>query len=166
MTNQTISWSSFLLGGGERERERERDAPKLQLFTSPVPISPYCHLRNDFKCSKHQVGLCTSSPSTVPTQLAMASQIQSPYPNSSPSSVPAQLAMASQIQSPYPKNIFHKNREISILTIKKKTARLTLLQEATERTRQGETQNKTKHEKHTAVWTKVPVSHLFRDHQQ
>jgi hypothetical protein len=81
----------------------------------------------------------------------MASQIQSPYPNSSPSSVPAQLAMASQIQSPYPKNIFHKNREISILTIKKKTARLTLLQEATERTRQGETQNKTKHEKHTAV---------------
>jgi hypothetical protein len=48
-------------------------------------------------------------------------------------------------------NIFHKNREISILTIKKKTARLTLLQEATERTSQGETQNKTKHEKHTAV---------------
>jgi hypothetical protein len=48
-------------------------------------------------------------------------------------------------------NIFHKNREISILTIKKKKARLTLLQEATERTRQGETQNKTKHEKHTAV---------------
>jgi ribosomal protein S2 len=47
--------------------------------------------------------------------------------------------------------IFHKNREISILTIKKKTARLTLLQEATERTRQGETQNKTKHKKHTAV---------------
>jgi hypothetical protein len=48
-------------------------------------------------------------------------------------------------------NIFHKNREISILTIKKKTARLTLLQEATERTSQGEIQNKTKHEKHTAV---------------
>jgi hypothetical protein len=48
-------------------------------------------------------------------------------------------------------NIFHKNREISILTIKKKTARLTLLQEATERTSQGETQNKTKHEKHKAV---------------
>jgi hypothetical protein len=36
-------------------------------------------------------------------------------------------------------NIFHKNREISILTIKKKTARLTLPQEATERTKQGET---------------------------
>jgi hypothetical protein len=48
-------------------------------------------------------------------------------------------------------NIFHKNREISILTIKKKTARLTLLQEATERTSQGEIQNKTKHEKHTAI---------------
>jgi hypothetical protein len=48
-------------------------------------------------------------------------------------------------------SIFHKNREISVLTIKKKTARLTLLQEATERTSQGETQNKTKHEKHTAV---------------
>jgi hypothetical protein len=47
--------------------------------------------------------------------------------------------------------IFHKNREISILTIKKKTARLTLLQEATERTSQGEIQNKTKHEKHTAI---------------
>ncbi len=47
--------------------------------------------------------------------------------------------------------IFHKNREISILTIKKKTARLTLPQEATERTKKGETQNKTKHEKHTAV---------------
>jgi hypothetical protein len=41
-------------------------------------------------------------------------------------------------------NIFHKNREISILTMKKKIARLTLLQEATERTRQGEIQNKTR----------------------
>jgi len=41
-------------------------------------------------------------------------------------------------------NIFHKNREISVLTIKKKTARLTLPQEATERTKQGETKNKTK----------------------
>jgi hypothetical protein len=45
------------------------------------------------------------------------------------------------------KNIFHKNRRISILTIKKKTSRLTLLQEATERTSQGETQNKTKQNK-------------------
>ncbi len=51
---------------------RERAAPKLQWFTSPV-----LHLRDDFKCSKHQVGLWTSSPSTVHTQLAMASQIQS-----------------------------------------------------------------------------------------
>jgi len=42
-------------------------------------------------------------------------------------------------------SIFHKNREISFLTIKKKTAaRLTLPQEATERTKQGETKNKTK----------------------
>jgi hypothetical protein len=41
------------------------------------------------------------------------------------------------------RNIFHKNREISILRIKKKTARLTLLQEATERTNQGETQKTT-----------------------
>jgi len=41
-------------------------------------------------------------------------------------------------------NIFHKNREISILTIKKKTARLTLPQEATERTKQGETNTKQK----------------------
>jgi hypothetical protein len=49
------------------------------------------------------------------------------------------------------KYIFHKNREISILTIKKKTARLTIPQEATERTKQGETKNKMKNEKHTAV---------------
>jgi hypothetical protein len=49
------------------------------------------------------------------------------------------------------RNIFHKNREISILMIKKKTARLTLPQEATERTKQGETKNKTKNEKHTTV---------------
>jgi hypothetical protein len=36
-------------------------------------------------------------------------------------------------------NILHKNREISILTLKKKpTARLTLLQEATERSKLGE----------------------------
>jgi hypothetical protein len=41
-------------------------------------------------------------------------------------------------------NIFHKNREISILTIKKKTARLTLPQEATERTKQGETKKQNK----------------------
>jgi hypothetical protein len=44
------------------------------------------------------------------------------------------------------KHIFHKNREISILTIKKKTA-ITLPQEATERTKQGETKNKTKKRK-------------------
>jgi hypothetical protein len=47
--------------------------------------------------------------------------------------------------------IFHKNREISILTMKKKTARPTLPQEATERSKQGETKNKMKNEKHTPV---------------
>jgi hypothetical protein len=42
-------------------------------------------------------------------------------------------------------NIFHKNREISILRLKKKRARLTLPQEAIERTKQGKTeQTKTK----------------------
>jgi hypothetical protein len=41
-------------------------------------------------------------------------------------------------------DIFHKNREISVLTMKNKTARLTLPQEATERTKQGKTKNKTK----------------------
>jgi hypothetical protein len=41
-------------------------------------------------------------------------------------------------------NIFHKNREISILTMKKKTARLTLPQEATERTKLGKTEIKQK----------------------
>jgi hypothetical protein len=41
--------------------------------------------------------------------------------------------------------IFHKNREISILTIEKKpTARLTLLQEATERSKLGKTKTKKK----------------------
>jgi len=35
------------------------------------------------------------------------------------------------LSNPKKKNIFHKDREISILTIKKKTARLTLPQEAT-----------------------------------
>jgi hypothetical protein len=53
------------------------------------------------------------------------------------------------------KNIFHKSREISILTIKKKTARLTLLQEATERTKQGETKN----EKHTPRYEQKCQSH-------
>ncbi len=43
-------------------------------------------------------------------------------------------------------SIFHKNREISILMIKKKTARLTLPQEATERTKQGETKNAQRYE--------------------
>jgi len=42
------------------------------------------------------------------------------------------------------RNIFHKNRKISILTIKKKTTRLTLPQAATKKTKQGETKNKTK----------------------
>jgi len=50
--------------------------------------------------------------------------------------------------------------------MKKKTTRLTLPQEATERTKEGEIKNKTKNEKHTLVSTKVPISHLFRDHQQ
>jgi hypothetical protein len=56
-------------------------------------------------------------------------------------------------------NVFHKNREISTLTMKKETARPTLPQEATERTKQGETKNETKNKKHTLVRTKVPVSH-------
>jgi hypothetical protein len=46
------------------------------------------------------------------------------------------------------RNIFHKNRKISILTTKKKTARLTLPQEATKRTKQGETKNKTQNQGH------------------
>jgi hypothetical protein len=42
-------------------------------------------------------------------------------------------------------DIFHKNREISILIMKKKpTARLTLLQEATERSKLGKTKTKKK----------------------
>jgi hypothetical protein len=49
------------------------------------------------------------------------------------------------------KLIFHKNREISILRMKKKTARLTLPQEATERTKQGETKNKKQKKTHTPV---------------
>jgi hypothetical protein len=49
------------------------------------------------------------------------------------------------------RSIFHKNKEISILTMKKKTTRLTFPQEATERTKQGETKNKRKNEKHTLV---------------
>ncbi len=47
-------------------------------------------------------------------------------------------------------NIFLKNREISILTLKKKRARLTLPQEAIERTKQGKTEQ-TKNKKHTPV---------------
>jgi hypothetical protein len=62
-------------------------------------------------------------------------------------------------------NIFHKNREISILTIKKKTARLTLLQEATERTKQGETKNKTKNEKHTPRYEQKCQSHTCNSQQ-
>ncbi len=64
------------------------------------------------------------------------------------------------------KNVFHKNREISHSHNEEETARLTLPQEATERTKQEETKKQTKNGKHTPAWTKVPVSHLFRDHQQ
>jgi hypothetical protein len=42
-------------------------------------------------------------------------------------------------------------------------------QEGTERTKQKPNkgrQKQTKNKKYTLVWTKVPVSHLFRDHQQ
>jgi len=42
--------------------------------------------------------------------------------------------------------IFHKNREISVLTMKKKQQG-SLPQEATERTKQRETKNKTKNKK-------------------
>jgi hypothetical protein len=48
-------------------------------------------------------------------------------------------------------SIFHKNRDISILTIKKKTARLTLPQEATERTKQGETKQNEKRKTHSGM---------------
>jgi len=47
-------------------------------------------------------------------------------------------------------NIFHKNKEISILTLKKKRARLTVPQEAIERTKQGKTEQ-TKNKKHSPV---------------
>ncbi len=62
------------------------------------------------------------------------------------------------------KNIFHKNREISILMMKKKPAARLTLHETTERSKLGKT--KTNKKQKTAVWTKVPVTHLFRDHQQ
>ncbi len=48
-------------------------------------------------------------------------------------------------------NIFHKNREISILMMKKKTARLKLPQEATERTKLGKIENKQKMKTHTGM---------------
>jgi hypothetical protein len=44
-----------------------------------------------------------------------------------------------QTQKEREKNIFHKKREISILTMKKNTARLTLLQKATESPKLGKT---------------------------
>jgi hypothetical protein len=45
-------------------------------------------------------------------------------------------------------NFFHKNREISD---EEETARLTLPEEATERTKEGETKKQTENEKHTPV---------------
>jgi hypothetical protein len=55
-------------------------------------------------------------------------------------------------------NILHKNREISILTMKKQkpTARLTLLQEATESSKLGKTKTNKKQKKQK---TKNPVHH-------
>ncbi len=43
--------------------------------------------------------------------------------------------------------------------MKEKVARLTPPHEAIERTKQGK-------KKHTLMWTKMPISRLFRDHQQ
>jgi hypothetical protein len=56
-------------------------------------------------------------------------------------------------------DIFHKNREISILMMKKKpTARLTLLQEATERSKLGKTKtNKKQKNKKQQYGQKCPV---------
>jgi hypothetical protein len=62
------------------------------------------------------------------------------------SSPPAILLMLEPLS-----DIFHKNREISILMMKKETARFTLPQEATERTKQGETKKQTKNETHRPV---------------
>jgi hypothetical protein len=45
-------------------------------------------------------------------------------------------------------SIFHKNREISY---EEETTRLTLREEATERTKEGETKKQTENEKHTPV---------------
>jgi hypothetical protein len=53
------------------------------LFT-PTP-------RHNFKCSKHQVGLGTSFPPTLPTKLAIASQTQSPYFKKHEAQVPNQF---------------------------------------------------------------------------
>jgi hypothetical protein len=55
-------------------------------------------------------------------------------------------------------NILHKNREISILTMKKQkpTARLTFLQEATESSKLGKTKTNKKQKKQK---TKNPVDH-------
>jgi hypothetical protein len=50
-------------------------------------------------------------------------------------------------------NIFHENRENLRSHDEEETARLTLPQEATERTKQVETKNKTKNKKHTHTHT-------------
>jgi hypothetical protein len=66
------------------------------------------------------------------------------------------------LQHPYTKStkyILCKNRKISIFMMKEKVARLTPPHEAIERTKQGK-------KKHTLMWTKMPISRLFRDHQQ
>jgi hypothetical protein len=54
---------------------KRESCSKATLVHIPCSHLSLLHLRNDFKCSKHQVGLCTSSLSTIPTQLAMASQV-------------------------------------------------------------------------------------------
>jgi hypothetical protein len=52
-------------------------------------------------------------------------------------------------------NIFHENRENLRSLDEEETARLTLPQEAKERTKQGETKNKTNNKKKTHTQTPV-----------
>jgi hypothetical protein len=66
--------------------------------------------------------------------------------------------------------ISHRNREISILTIKKRQTKVNTSSTShrDSQRKKDKTENRGQRNKNNmnAVWTTVPVSHLFRNHQQ
>ncbi len=129
--------------------------PELHAFWGPAPL-PSSHL------------VATSIPTHAGPPLDplwTQTCCQDPYRHMQHSEMPQ-----SDINYVVTCKISHRNREISILTIKKRQTKVNTSSTShrDSQRKKDKTENRGQRNKNNmnAVWTTVPVSHLFRNHQQ